>query len=234
MTIAGKTYAKAKVKLENVATGAIEQTVKASTKGQFQFTFTVGFGSTTVLLAATAPGHKATSTQLTVNRIDNVPPVINLQALSAGSLTRTEETIAGNVSDVAAGVTALTAVVNGGQTVVVPFDSAGNFSYTTTLPLNGSADGLNTVQFVATDGCRWPTRSAVGKLHARHSAADHQGVGGGERGVRDRQRFVVSGQVSDAVSGPSGPTAAADRVGPSPSPCWPTAASRSPPRCSNT
>lgn len=83
VTVAGKTYARAKVKLQVGATGSIEQT-KANKHGQFQLTFTVGFGSTPVQLSATAAGHKRTSTVLNVNRPDLVPPAIQVQGPAPG------------------------------------------------------------------------------------------------------------------------------------------------------
>jgi membrane-associated phospholipid phosphatase/sugar lactone lactonase YvrE len=150
VTVAGKTYARAKVNLDIGANGSIDQTVKASSKGLYQVTFTIGFGSTPVLLSATASGHKATSTTLTVNRPDTVPPAIALGPLVPGPLSRTEVTITGNVSDVGTGVAALTAVVDG-QSSPVSFGPSGSFSYTTTLPLNGTADGVHTIQFRAAD-----------------------------------------------------------------------------------
>jgi hypothetical protein len=74
VTISGRTYRRAKVSLDLQADGTIEQTAMANSRGQFQFTFTVGFGSTPVCLSATAHGHKATPTTLTVNR---TPPPIS-------------------------------------------------------------------------------------------------------------------------------------------------------------
>jgi RHS repeat-associated protein len=206
VTITGKTYAKAKVVLENASTGAIEQTAKASKTGQFQFIFTVGFGNTPVLLSATAPGHKKTSTQLTVKR---ATPVITLGALSGGSLTSTEETIAGTVTDTNATVVSLTAVVDGSQRVAVPFSASGSFSYTTTLPLNGSSDGPHTIQFVATDSAGTMASSPVQSftLDSRPLAVT---VTGPASGALETSNFVVSGRVTDALSKPAGLTAALD------------------------
>ena len=53
---------------------------------------------------------------------------------------------------------------NGGsqaQNLAVSFDGGGNFSYTTALPLDGSADGGHDVVFVAADRAGNTTRSAT-------------------------------------------------------------------------
>jgi hypothetical protein len=73
VTILGRTYRRAKVSLDVQADGTIEQTTKANAKGQFHFTFTVGFGGTPVRLFATAHGHRPTSITLTVNRTESLP-----------------------------------------------------------------------------------------------------------------------------------------------------------------
>jgi hypothetical protein len=64
--IAGRAFPKAKVSL--FANGTTVQTVRANAKGQYQFSFAVGYGSTPLRVSATAPGHKAASTTLTVSR----------------------------------------------------------------------------------------------------------------------------------------------------------------------
>src|SRR5262249_13420705 len=140
---------RASVGLALQASGTIVKTTKADAKGRFQLTFTAGFGMTPVRVSATAKGKKPASTTLTVNRPDRLPPSLVVQPFTP--LTPTEETFTGSVSDVGTGVAALMAVVDASPAVSVSFNAAGNFSYTTTLPSNGSADGPHTVQFVATD-----------------------------------------------------------------------------------
>ena len=158
-TISGKTYAKATVTLQ-VGAGAPGPTAKANAKGVFQFKFSVGFGSTTVHLSATAKGHKPASTTLSVNRPDKAPPTIELAGLTPGPVSRTEVTITGSVADVGTGVASLQASVDGGTAVAVGFDAAGNFAYTTSLPLDGSVDGAHTVVFAVEDRAGNTTDSA--------------------------------------------------------------------------
>ena len=208
VTVTGKTYAKAKVTLEFVATGAALPRVKANAKGVYRISFTVGIGSTLVKLSATAPGHKPTSTTLTVNRPDTVPPVLTLGALSPGPLTRTEETITGNVSDAIAGVKSLTALLDG-QSSPISFNASGNFSYTTALPLNGSADGTHTLQLVAVDGAGNMTVSTV-ETFTLVTRPPVITVSSPASGAVETGNFVVSGQVTDAESVPVNLTEALD------------------------
>jgi hypothetical protein len=66
--ISGTTYRRARVSLDLGDKGTNEETVRADRGGRFQFTVTVGFGSTPVRLSATAHGHRAAAGILTVNR----------------------------------------------------------------------------------------------------------------------------------------------------------------------
>ncbi len=200
VTVAGKTYARAKVKLDIGANGSIEQTVKANKHGQFQLTFTVGFGSIPVRLSAAAAGHKPTSTILKVNRLDLIPPMIVVQSVSPGSLVRSEVTFTGDVTDVGTGVASLVAVVDGGVSVAVPFGPAGNFTYTTDLPLDGSADGGHRVQFIAVDGA-----GNVGRTAAESFTLDTQAptltITSPAPGLTTASNITVTGHVADALSG---------------------------------
>jgi hypothetical protein len=71
VTLTGQTYRRAKVSLQ--VNGTNVQTTRSTRSGQFGFTFTVGPGSTTVVVSATAHGHRPTSTTLTVNRTQTPP-----------------------------------------------------------------------------------------------------------------------------------------------------------------
>jgi hypothetical protein len=73
--ISGRTYPKAKVSLALQADGAIERTAKANAEGQYRVVLPASFGSTPVRLTATARGHQATSTTLTVSNTQT-PPIL--------------------------------------------------------------------------------------------------------------------------------------------------------------
>jgi streptogramin lyase len=69
----------------------------------------------------------------------------------AAVVVRQNLTVTGHLTGDISAVGSLTAQVDGGASVNVAFDAAGHFSYTTTLPLNHSADGNHTVGLRATD-----------------------------------------------------------------------------------
>src|SRR5262249_47029494 len=68
-----------------------------------------------------------------------------------GLTTNSNVTVTGQVSDDRSGVALLEEALDGGTFGPVPFDASGNFSLASGLPLDGSADGLHTVQLRATD-----------------------------------------------------------------------------------
>ncbi len=65
--------------------------------------------------------------------------------------TATNVSIVGRVLDNLSGVASLTAAVDGGPAVPVSFNSLGRFVFSTSLPLDQTADGMHTVSFVAVD-----------------------------------------------------------------------------------
>jgi PAP2 superfamily/Bacterial Ig-like domain len=69
----------------------------------------------------------------------------------ADPTTATNVSILGRVLDNLSGVVSLTAVVDGGSVVPVSFNSQGQFAFNTSLPLDGSTDGIHTVSLVAVD-----------------------------------------------------------------------------------
>ena len=127
--------------------------------------------------------------------------MIVLGAQQPGPVSRIEETITGQVSDVGTGVASLTAVLDG-ESTPVSFDAAGNFSYTTGLPLNGSADGPHLVNFVAVDRAGNSTSSAVYGF-TLDTQPPSITVSSPTSGESETRNFVVSGQVSDASPGPT-------------------------------
>jgi hypothetical protein len=79
-------------------------------------------------------------------------PHITILGPVAGIATHTNLTITGHVSAGQAGITSVTEALDGGDTMPLAFDSNGNFSFLTSLLLDGSNDGSHTVEFLATDG----------------------------------------------------------------------------------
>jgi hypothetical protein len=79
------------------------------------------------------------------------PPVVTILGPAPGLLTNGNVTIVGVVSGPASAVQALQARVGSGAPFNVPVDATGHFRFTTTLPLDGSADGVETVTLRAID-----------------------------------------------------------------------------------
>jgi hypothetical protein len=79
------------------------------------------------------------------------PPTLSLLSPASGLTTANNITIVGQVSGNGSNVELLQAQVDSGTPTLVSFDATGNFQFTTTLPLDGTADGNHTVVFRATD-----------------------------------------------------------------------------------
>jgi RHS repeat-associated protein len=78
-------------------------------------------------------------------------PVVTILAPSPGLLTNGNVTIVGQVTDSSSPVRTLRAHVGSGAPFDVSFDATGSYQFTTALPLDGSADGIETVTLQATD-----------------------------------------------------------------------------------
>jgi hypothetical protein len=81
---------------------------------------------------------------------DVVAPKILLET-DSGGVTATNQNIVGRVIDNLSGVATLTASVDGGAVAPVVFDALGRFTFTTSLALNGVAEGAHTISLSATD-----------------------------------------------------------------------------------
>ena len=83
---------------------------------------------------------------------DTTPPKVNLNNVLPSGASNTNVTITGQTTDNLVGVASLQVQVDGGSYVPVTFSSTtGNFSFTTSFALNGTADGQHTINFQATN-----------------------------------------------------------------------------------
>ena len=122
------------------------------------FSFTTGLpldgtsdGTHTVHLVATDKAGNVSGASDDTFVLDTTPPVVTYTSPVPGAATDTNPAVSGKVTDAVSGVALLVGQIDTGPTFPVAFDSAGNFSFTTALPLNGTADGAHTVHLVATD-----------------------------------------------------------------------------------
>ena len=82
--------------------------------------------------------------------LDTTAPGVSLASPPSGLLTNTNVTVEGQATD-GVGLSLVEQTVDGGTFSPVTNDAAGNFSFDTTLTLDGSADGSHTIQVRATD-----------------------------------------------------------------------------------
>jgi hypothetical protein len=156
--VGGKTKPKSLLKLDVGADGSIEQTVKADKKGKFQFKITVGFGSTPVEVIGPGKSSRAPVGRLTIVRpgsappripVDIILPSIRLDTPVPGGLTNSQVRVTGQAAGGSTGLDTVFVRLDDGPEQTVAFDAGGAFSYTTSLPRDGSADGPHVLQFGA-------------------------------------------------------------------------------------
>ena len=139
---------------------------------------------------------------LTVNNkiVDTTAPVVTYTGPVFGTATHTNPTVSGNVSDPLSGVASLVGQIDTGPTFPVTFDASGNFSFSTALPLDGTADGTHTVHVVATDkaGNVSASYDDTFVLDTRPPMVTYTGPASGS--TTDTNP-TVAGQVSDSLSG---------------------------------
>jgi hypothetical protein len=150
VTLAGETSPGAIVQLIGLG-----MTTTSDGQGRYAFTnvnLSPGVNAFTVQAHDVAGNVRSTSTNITRQAgADGTPPTILLSAPASNLRTNTNITITGQVTDNASGAESLLAQLDLNDVVEVPLSSTGHFSFTTSLPLTGAADGQHLVRFRATD-----------------------------------------------------------------------------------
>jgi len=122
-----------------------------STLTQINGDMVLANGSHTLYLVAKDAAGNTSNAQVTFT-LDTASPTITLgTATPIPSVVNTNITLLGKVSDPISGISSLEAATDSGVFVPVPVGQSGNFSFTTSLPLNGSADGSHTLTLIATN-----------------------------------------------------------------------------------
>ena len=122
----------------------------AESSGHFPFNVSLGSGGNNLqVMASDSFGQQKTAALAIL--LDTHAPIITVTSPTSGLVTTTNPTVTGRVTDDLAGVASLQAAVDGGAFAPVSPDAGGNFSFTTSLPLDDSADGPHTVHLRATD-----------------------------------------------------------------------------------
>lgn len=83
--------------------------------------------------------------------LDTVAPAVAITAPADGLLTAGNVSVTGLASDVGVGLQTARARIGQGEFFAVAFDGAGNFSFPTAFPVDGSSDGPHTVEVQVTD-----------------------------------------------------------------------------------
>ena len=103
---------------------------------------------------------------------DTTPPKVTLNNVLPSGASKTNVTITGQATDNLSGVAKLEVQVDTGAYAPLAFDpTTGDFSFTTPFALDGSADGLHTINFQADR--RGRQRGGAGRFHVY---AGHEGA----------------------------------------------------------
>ncbi len=122
--------------------------------------------------------------------------------------------LTGHAADPLSGIATVMASLNGAPATPVSVNSAGNFSYTTTLKLDGSNDGLNSVLFMAVNGAGTVATQSVSFTLETHGPT--LTIQSPSNGVVSATNVTVTGNTADAVSGVTSLTATLDSGTPTP------------------
>ena len=95
-------------------------------------------GTHTVRVQATDQAGNVSNVATVSFVLDATAPVVVLDSPAPDFVTPTNVSVAGQVADNLSGVGTLQAQVDDGTFFAVPFDAGGNFSFLTTLPLDGA------------------------------------------------------------------------------------------------
>ncbi len=137
--------------------------------------------------------------------LDTTPPKL-IQAVSvplsgSAGVTDANPTISGVVTDAIAGVRQLQARIDGGPYFNVPFDAQGNFSFTTSLPTNGTADGTHSVFYRSSDNLGNAFTDLPGASFTLDTTAPVVTVNTPTGSPLTNQNLTISGKVTDNLSG---------------------------------
>src|SRR5271157_4185900 len=178
--------------------------------GHFQFATSLptdgsADGRHVVTLQATDNAGNISSPATVSFVLDTTPPKLT-QTLpgplpGTAGLTDKNPTIAGVVTDAIAGVQQLQARIDGGPYFNVPFDAQGNFSFTTMLPTNGTADGTHSVFYRSTDKLGNAFTDLPGPSFTLDTTAPVVTVTSPTGSPLTNQNLTISGHVTDNLSG---------------------------------
>ncbi len=200
ITLNGTTNPGAAVALGTGSDGQFDEgSTTANSSGLFSFSVALTPGANNLQVRATDSfGQQQTAAIGIV--LDTQAPSVTITSPAQGLITNSNPTLVGRVLDNLTGVASLQEAVDGGAYTPVSFDTAGNFSLTTSLPLDHSADGSHTVHLVSTDfvGNVSPVTNFAFTLDSTPPAVT---VTSPPPGLTTTQNITITGHVADALSG---------------------------------
>lgn len=140
----------ATVRLDEDDDGAFDQQTVADEDGRYEFQLTVPLGDTLLRVLAQDQFGQQETAEILVTFNGQAPEVL-IVSPPPGQFTRTNPTIQGKATSSGPAVQSVQVQIDNEEFVEIPFDEAGNFSFTTALLLDGSADGTHVVRFRAID-----------------------------------------------------------------------------------
>jgi len=209
VTLSGTTNPGATVALETGSDGMFDDgSTTADSSGDFSFGVSLTAGANNLQVKASDTFGQQQTASLAI-LLDTQAPTVTVTSPARGLVTNSNLTLAGQVTDNLVGVAALQAAVDGGAYAPVSFDTAGDFSLTTALPLDHSADGPHAVHLRATDlvGNVSPATDFAFTLDTTPPVVT---VTSPAPGLTVNQNITVAGQVTDALSGVASADAALD------------------------
>jgi hypothetical protein len=143
------------------------------------------------------------------------PLSIVITSPSNGLVTNTNVTVRGQLSGGHSAPPTLEASLDGGPASPVSFNAFGDFSLTTSLPLNRSDDGSHVLHFSATDSLGDPPGSADFNF-TLDTAPPIISITSPAQNATEGGNFTLRGQVTDGTSGVALLSAALDSASPAP------------------
>ncbi len=124
--------------------------------GNFSFTTTLPLDGSadsahSIALVAADKAGNVSPTSTVGFVLDTKAPAIKITSPASSLLTNTNVTIVGTAIDAGTGLAGLTESLDSGAAVPVNVDGSGNFSFATTLHLDGTADGMHSIVLAGVD-----------------------------------------------------------------------------------
>ena len=131
---------------------------------------------------------------------DTTAPTVTYTGPASGMTTRNNPTVTGWISDALSGVASAAQRVDAGPNYAMALDPANAFSFSTALPLDGSADGVHTVHVTATDRAG-NVSAPFDRSFTLDTTPPVVTYTSPPNGTATHVNPTVSGQVTDALSG---------------------------------